>query len=73
MGEPGRAEPHLGDAQPVADVEQHVLVLDLEPIELEFAMAAMLLRAQDADAAHDPPARLVAVIQERGEPAAGVV
>ena len=73
MGEPRRAKPHLGDAQAVADLEQHVVVLDFEPVEIKLAVAAMLLGAENADAAHDMPAGLVAVEQERGEAAPGIV
>ena len=61
------------DAQAVADVEQHVVVVDLEAVEFELAVAAVLLRAEDADAAHDPPAGLVAVIEERREAAPRIV
>ena len=52
---------------------QHVLVGDLEPVELQLAMAAMLLRPHDRDAAHDAPAGLVVVEQERGEALARIV
>ena len=52
--------------QAVADVHQHVLVGDLEAVELELAMAAVLLRPHDLDAPHDAPARLVAY--DRGTP-----
>ena len=61
------------DLEPVADAHEHVLVLDLEAGEDQLAMAAMLLRAHDRDAAHDLPAGLVAVEQEGGEPAARIV
>ncbi len=73
MRQPRRAEPDLGDLEPVADAEQHIVVGDFEAVEFKLAMAAVLLRAHDADAAHDAPARLVAVIEKSGEPAALVV
>ena len=73
MGQPRRAEPDLRDFQPVADTEQNVFVGDFKAVEFELAMAAVLLRTHDADAADDAPARLVAVIEKRGEPAALVV
>ena len=73
MGEARRPEPDLGDAQSVADLHQHVLVGHFEPFEGEFAVAAMLLRPHDRDAAQDAPAGLVAVEEERGEPAARIV
>src|SRR5229473_2141564 len=73
VGEPRRPEPDLGRAQAVADPHQHVLLRHLEPLEEELAMAAVLLRAHDRDAANDAPARLVAVIEEGGEAAAGIV
>ena len=67
------AEPDLRDLEAVAHVHQPVLVGDLEPVELELAMPAVLLRAHDRDAPHDAPARLVAVEQERGEAFARIV
>ena len=73
MREPRRAEPDLRHLQAVADIHQHVLVRDFEPVELELAMAAVLLRSHDPDAAHDAPARLVLVKEERGEPVPLVV
>ena len=39
--------------QPVADAHQHVLVGDLEPVEVQLAMPAMFLRPHDRDAADD--------------------
>ena len=49
------------------------VVGNLEAVELELAMAAVLLRPHDRNAPHDAPARLVAVEQERGEALARVV
>ena len=61
------------DAQAVAFVHQHVLGRDFQTVEFELAMAAVLLRPHDRDAPHDAPARLVLVIEERGQPAARIV
>src|SRR5262245_49253526 len=61
MGEPRRTEAYLRDLQPVADAHQHVLVRHFEPLEGEFAMAAVLLRPHDRDAPQDAPAGLVAM------------
>ena len=52
---------------------QAVLVGNLEPVELELAVAAVLLRSHDRNAPHDAPAGLVAVEHERGESLARVV
>ena len=49
------------------------VVGDLEPVELELAVSAVLLRSHDRDAAHDAPAGLVAVEQERGQALARIV
>ena len=73
MRQPRRAEADLRRLQPVADLHQHVLVGDLQPVEFQLAMPAMLLRAHDRDAAHDAPARLVGVEQEGGQAVARVV
>src|SRR5262249_62344589 len=72
-GAPRRAEPHLHPLEAVADAAEHLLVWHFEPVELELAMAAMLLRAHDLDAARDPPAGLVLVEQERRDALALVV
>src|SRR5262249_28950194 len=69
VGQARRAEPDLRHPQPVADTEQHVIVGNLQPVEFELAVAAVLLRTHDPDAPHDAPAGLIAVIEERGEPA----
>ena len=71
--EPRGAEADLRDLEPVADVHQPVLVGDLEPVELELAVPAVLLRAHDRNAPHDAPAGLVAVEHERGEALARIV
>ena len=71
--QPRRTEPDLRDAQAVAVIHQHVFVRDFEPVEFELAMAAVLLRPHDRNAAHDAPAGLVLVIEERGEAAARIV
>ena len=73
MGQPRRTEPDLSDAQAIADLHQHVLVRDFETFEQKLAVAAMLFRPHDGNAAEDLPAGLVAVKQERGEPAPGIV
>src|SRR4030095_11361338 len=44
-----------------------------EPLEEKLAVAAVLLRPHDRNASQDAPARLVAVIEEGGEPAPRVV
>src|SRR5581483_778213 len=67
MGKPRRSEPRLHHAQPVADAAEHVIVMNFEAVELELAMAAMFLRAKDFNAAHDPPAGLILVVEERGD------
>src|SRR5262245_18960618 len=69
VGESRGAEPDLGDAQSIADLHQHVLVRHFESFEEKLAVAAVLLRPHDRNAAQDAPARLVAVIEEGGEPA----
>src|SRR5262249_30545964 len=71
--ETGGAEPDLGDAQAVAGRHQDVLVRNLEALEREFAVAAVLLRAHDRDAPHDLPAGLISVKQEGGEAATRIV
>ena len=68
MRQPRRTEPDLGDLQSVADAEQYVVVGDFEAVEFKLAMPAVLLRTHDGDAAHDAPARLIAMIEEGGEP-----
>src|SRR5262249_32605820 len=73
MRQSRRAEPDLCHFQSVADAERHVLIGNFQAVEFELAMAAMLLRSHDRDAAHDPPARLVAMVQKRGEATASVV
>jgi hypothetical protein len=45
MGEPRRAQADLRDLQAVADLHQPVLVGNLQAVERQLAMAAMLLRA----------------------------
>ena len=59
--------------QPVADAKQHILVGDFKAVEFKLAVPAVLLRSHDSDAADDAPARLIAVIEKRGQPAALVV
>src|SRR5262249_41408091 len=73
VGEPRRPQPDLGDAEPVADLEQHVLVRHFEAVELELAVAAVLLRPHDPDAPHDAPAGLIAVVEKGREPVTLVV
>ena len=73
MRQPRRAKPDLRAFEAVADTEQDIFVSDLKAVEFEFAMPAMFLRPHDVDAADDAPARLVAVIEKGGEPAALVV
>jgi len=73
MGQPRRAEPHLGDAQAGAFAEQNIFWRNRQAVELQFAMAAMLLRPHDRDAPRDPPARLVLVKQEGRESAPRIV
>src|SRR6185312_8293836 len=58
VGEPGGAEPDLGDAEPIADLHQYVLVRNLQPVENQLAVAAVLLRTHDRDAPHEFPAGL---------------
>ena len=45
MGQARRPEADLRDLQPLPFAQEHVLGRDLEPVEVELAMAAMLLRA----------------------------
>ena len=73
MGQPRRAEADLRHLQALPFAQEHILRRDLQAVELDLAVAAMLLRAHDRDAAHDPPARLVLVEQEGGEAVARVV
>ena len=73
MREPRRAEPDLRGAQAVALVHQHVFARHFEAVEFELAMAAVLLRPHDRDAAHDAPAGLVLVKEKRGEAVARIV
>src|SRR5262249_5011551 len=73
MRQPRRTEPDLRHLQPVADAEQHVVIVDLKALEFELAMAAMFLRSHDWNTPHHAPARLVAVIEECGQAAALVV
>src|SRR5271168_2519234 len=69
MREPRRAKPDLGDFLTVADTKEHVVVGDFEAVEFKLAMAAVLFRPHDLDAPHDAPARLILVIEERGQSA----
>ena len=55
-------EPDLRAFQAVTNTEQHVFVADFETIKIDLAMPAMLFGPHDLDAAHDAPARLVAVV-----------
>ena len=73
MGQPRRAEADLRRAQTVALGHQHVLHRDFQPVEFELAMAAVLLRPHDRNAAQDAPAGLVLVIEEGGEAAARIL
>ena len=70
MRQPRRPKPDLRAAQAVAILDQHVFGRDFQAVEFELAMAAVLLRPHDRDAAHDAPARLVLVKEEGGEAAA---
>src|SRR5262249_36205953 len=62
--EPRGAESDLSDPQSVADLHQHVFVRHFEAFEYELAVAAVLLRPHDWNAAQDAPPRLVAVIEK---------
>jgi hypothetical protein len=73
VGEAGRAKPDLGDLEPVALLQQAVLERDLEPVELEFAYAAMLVRPHVGDAPDDAPVRIVLAVEEGREAAPRVV
>src|SRR6266849_6046033 len=68
-----RAEPDLRHLQSVADAHQAVLVRNLEALERELAMAAVLLGSQDRNAAHDAPPRLAAVEEKGRQPLARIV
>ena len=68
MRQPRRTKPDLDDLEAVAEAAEHVVVGDFEAVEFELAMAAVLLRAHDLDAAHDAPARLILVKEKGGEP-----
>ena len=59
--------------RPSPTPSRHVLVGDLEAVELELAVPAVLLGPHDRDPAHDAPAGLVAVEQERRESLARIV
>src|ERR1700675_3281701 len=73
VGESRRAEPHLHHLEAVADAAEHVVVVHFEAVEIELAMAAVLLRPHDLDAADDAPAGLVLVKQKRGDALALIV
>src|SRR6516165_5433250 len=73
VSQPRRAEPDLGHFQSITDAEQHIFVVDFEAVEFKLAMAAVFLRPHDRDASYDAPARLIAVIKKRGQPAAPIV
>src|SRR6266566_557887 len=66
-------EPDLCHFESIADAEKHVFVGDFEAIEIEFAMAAVLLRAHYRDAADDAPTRLVAMGEKRGQAVASIL
>src|SRR5580692_380638 len=68
-----RAGPHLHHFQAVAETAEHVVVVHFEAVEFELAMAAVLFRAHDLDAADDAPAGLVLMKQKRGDAPALVV
>jgi hypothetical protein len=71
--EPRLPEADLRHLEAVADVQQHVLVGDLEPVERELAVPAVFFRPHDGDAAHDAPTRLAGVEEERRKASALVV
>ncbi len=73
MRQPCRTKPNLHDPQAVADTAEHIVVMHLKAIELEFAVSAVLLRAHDLDTADDAPAGLILVEQKRGDALALVV
>ena len=73
MRQARRAEPHLHHLQAVADAAKDVVLVDLEAVELELAMTAVLLRTHDVDAAHDAPAGLILVKEKRRKPAPLIV
>jgi len=56
----------LGRLEAVPDFHEHVFVPDFEPLELDLAVPAVLFRPHDGNRAHDAPARLVGVEEERG-------
>jgi hypothetical protein len=66
-------QPDLRDLEAVAHVHQPRIVGNLQSVEFDLAVAAMLLGPHDRDAAHDAPAGLVAIEQERGQPLARIV
>src|SRR3974390_1940657 len=68
-----RSETDLRHTQAVAFLHQHVFLRHFEAVIFDLAMTAVLLRTHDRDAAHDAPARLVLVIEERGQPAPRIV
>ena len=57
--EPRGAQANLRHLEAVADFEQAVLVRNLQPLEDQLAVAAMLLGPHDRNAPRDAPARLV--------------
>src|SRR5215471_1579609 len=60
-----RTKPDLRNLESVAFFKQQILSRNFQPVELEFAMAAMLMRPHDGDAPHESPAWLVLVEQKR--------
>jgi len=73
MRETRRSEPDLGDLQPPSLFEQEILFGNLQSIELDFAMPAMLLRPHDGYPPDDPPAGLILVEHERGQPRTRII
>ncbi len=73
MREPRRPEPDLGDAQPVAEFHQHVLVGNLEAFKHKLTMPAVLLRPHDRNAPHDLKAGLMTMKQKSREFASRIV
>src|SRR5581483_12137696 len=67
MGQTRPAEPYLHHLETVPNSEQPVFIRNLETIEAQLAMSAMLLGTHDRDAPHDLPTRRVAVEHEGGE------
>src|SRR5262249_7976806 len=73
MGQPRGPEPDLRDLQSVTFAQKDVFGRDFQSIEFELAVATVLMRPHDRNAAYDSPAGLVLVKQERRQTPTSIV